>query len=87
VRATLAAVEAGAVDAGIVYRTDAAISRRVRVAYEIPSTEGPRITYPVAALADRPGLDAARRVVACFAGPGARPVFERFGFAVLGPAP
>jgi molybdenum ABC transporter molybdate-binding protein len=35
VRAALAAVESGNVEAGIVYRTDAAVSRRVRVAFEV----------------------------------------------------
>src|SRR4051812_766230 len=35
VRAALAAVESGNVDAGIVYKTDAAISKKVRVAFEV----------------------------------------------------
>ena len=86
VRATLAAVEAGAVDAGVVYRTDAAIAKDARVAFEVPPADGPRITYPVAALAKRPALDAARRTVACFASSEARAAFERLGFVVLEPA-
>src|SRR5207245_2934230 len=36
VRAALAAVESENVPAGIVYRTDAALSKRVRVAFEVP---------------------------------------------------
>jgi len=87
VRATLATVEAGAVDAGIVYKTDAAMSSRVRVLYIVPEAEGPRIVYPVAALGgDRPHLDVARRVVECFAGRDARGVFERLGFVAIEPA-
>ncbi|HYN22816.1 MAG TPA: molybdate ABC transporter substrate-binding protein, partial [Thermoanaerobaculia bacterium] len=35
VRAALAAVESGNVDAGIVYKTDAGISRKVKIAYEV----------------------------------------------------
>ena len=46
VRAALAAVESGNVDAGIVYRTDAAISKRVRVALEVPAGRGPPHRVP-----------------------------------------
>ena len=83
VRATLAAVEAGAVDAGIVYRTDAAIAKGASVAFEVPAGDGPKISYPVAALAQRPALEAARRTVTCFEGAEARAVFEKLGFVVL----
>jgi molybdate transport system substrate-binding protein len=80
VRATLAAVEAGTVDAGVVYRTDAAIAPGAKVAFEVPETEGPRISYPLAALKDRPALDTARRMASCFASDDARKVFEQYGF-------
>lgn len=87
VRAALAAVESGAADLGIVYRTDAAISSKVRVLYEVPAEEGPRISYAVAALGTRPHLEKARRVVACLAGPESMATFERFGFIVQAQAP
>src|SRR5882724_11798946 len=48
VRAALAAVEAGNVEAGIVYKTDAAISKQVKVAYEVPINNSPDISYPMA---------------------------------------
>ena len=38
VRAALAAVEAGNVEAGIVYKTDAAISQKVKIAFEVPTS-------------------------------------------------
>jgi len=41
VRAALAVVESGDVDAGIVYKTDAAISSSVRIDYEVPAKDGP----------------------------------------------
>lgn len=87
VRAALVVVESGAAEVGIVYRTDAAISRQVRVLYEVPAGEGPRISYAVAALSDRPRIAAARRLVAWLAGPGAAPTFERSGFIVQTRAP
>ena len=83
VRAALAAVEAGAVEAGVVYKTDAAIAKRAKVIFTVPEAEGPKVSYPVAALKERPRLEAARRVVDCFAGPEGGAVFERFGFIVL----
>ena len=51
VRAALAAVESENADAGIVYRTDAAISKRVKVAFEVPREQGPKVVYPLAKLA------------------------------------
>jgi molybdate transport system substrate-binding protein len=80
VRAALAAVESGAVEAGVVYRTDAAASQRVRVAYVLADGEGPRISYALAALQPRPHLEAARAVADWLSGPEAAAVFERFGF-------
>ncbi len=86
VRASLAAVEAGAVDAGVVYRTDAAIAKRVKVAWTVPESEGPKISYPIAAMKNGPRHDLARRVVDCFEGKEAHDLFERFGFVVVEPA-
>ena len=83
VRASLAAVESGNVEAGTVYKPDALISKKVRVAYEVPAAEGPRIVYPLAALKDSKDPAAARRLLAFLGGGDARAVFARHGFAVL----
>ena len=40
VRAALSAVESENADAGIVYRTDAAVSKRVKVAFTVPARQG-----------------------------------------------
>jgi molybdate transport system substrate-binding protein len=85
VRAALAAVESGGARAGIVYRTDAARSQAVRIVHAVPLEEGPRISYPVAALAGRPHEAQAREFAAFLASPAAGAVFESFGFLVLGP--
>jgi molybdate transport system substrate-binding protein len=82
VRATLAAVESGNVDAGIVYRTDAAISKRVRIAFEIPAAMGPAISYPFALVMGAPRETEARRFLAYLGSPAARAVFVRYGFLV-----
>jgi molybdate transport system substrate-binding protein len=82
VRAALAAVESGAADAGIVYRTDAAISPRVRVALEVPPDEAPRIVYPAAVLASSPSAKA-RAFLEHLKSAEARAVFSRHGFEPL----
>jgi molybdate transport system substrate-binding protein len=83
VRAVLAAVESGNVDAGVVYKTDAAISRKVRVVFEVPAGDGPKITYPAALVKDAPQPEAARRFLGYLAGKEAGEVFSRHGFVVL----
>jgi molybdate transport system substrate-binding protein len=84
VRACLAAVEAGNADAGIVYKTDALISRKVKIAYEVSAAEGPRISYPLAVVKDSKQTGAARKFATYLVGPEARAVFLKYGFL---PAP
>ncbi len=84
VRACLSAVEAGNVEAGIVYKTDALSSKKVRIAFEVPAAEGPIISYPVAVVKDARQAEAARKFVAHLASGEARIVFQKYGFL---PAP
>lgn len=80
VRAALAAVEAGGVRAGIVYRTDAARSKRVRVVFAVPRGECPPITYPLVVLSGRPARSSALRLADFLASQEAAAVFQRHGF-------
>lgn len=80
VRACLAAVESGNVDAGIVYKTDALISKKVKIAYEIGVNEGPKISYPVAVLKASRQADAARKFARYLGSAPARAAFTRYGF-------
>jgi molybdate transport system substrate-binding protein len=82
IRAALAAVESGNVDAGIVYKTDAAISKNVRVAYEVAVGQGPAISYPVAVVSDSRQTESAKRFVEFLASDTALAVFRRYGFLV-----
>jgi molybdate transport system substrate-binding protein len=84
VRAALAAVEAGNAEAGIVYKTDAGISKKVRVAYEVPAAQSPDIAYPGAVTSAAKQPEAARKFLDYLASDAARRVFVRFGFR---PAP
>src|SRR4029077_6557913 len=80
VRAALAAVESGNAETGIVYKTDALISKGVRVAYEVPAREGPDISYPSAVLASSKDQAAAQRFLDYLQSPPAQEIFRRYGF-------
>jgi molybdate transport system substrate-binding protein len=82
VRQVLAYVERGEVDAGIVYRTDAATSRRVRVAATAPPASHEPITYPLVLVSRRPHPDDARAYAAFLLGPRGREVLARRGFTL-----
>ena len=82
VRAALAAVESGNADAAIVYRTDALVSKKVRVAYEVPLADGPRISYPVAVVKSARNPEGARRFLAFLASADGLAIFRRHGFLV-----
>ncbi len=81
-RAVLATVEVGAVDAGIVYRTDAMSSDGVREVFEVPVAEGSAITYPAALTTQGTNPEAAARLLTFLQGEKARAVFEQAGFIV-----
>ncbi len=80
VRAALAAVESGNVDAAIVYKTDARIARHTRIAYEVPRAQGPAISYPFAMLRDAEQRAAAMRLLAYLRSKAALHVFAKHGF-------
>ena len=83
VRAVLAAVEAGNVDAGIVYRTDLVLADRATVAFWVPMNDGPSIRYAGAVLRDTDRPELARRFLDFLREPSARQAFETAGFIVV----
>jgi molybdate transport system substrate-binding protein len=83
VRATLASVESGNVEAGFVYKTDAAISKKVKIVYEVPVDKGPKITYPAAIVKESKHKDAARDFMNYLQSPTAKDAFKKYGFVVL----
>ena len=81
VRAAMVLVERGEAPLGIVYSTDAAVSRQVRVAGTFPADSHPPISYPFAIVAkrDRPEV---RALFAHLLGGEAAAVFRKYGFAL-----
>jgi molybdate transport system substrate-binding protein len=80
VRAALLLVERGEAPFGIVYATDAAASRGVRVVGTFPAGSHEAITYPFALTRRAEGNAQARALLAFLVGPEAAPSWQRFGF-------
>lgn len=82
VRAALALVARGECPLGIVYATDAAVERRVRVLGAFPADTHPPIVYPAAVTAAARSA-AAGGFLQFLGSAEAKPVFEKYGFTVL----
>ena len=82
VRATLLLVSRGEAPLGIVYQTDAAADKGVKIVGAFPESTHPPIIYPIAVTtgSTNPGADA---YVGFLKSPAARPAFEKQGFVVL----
>jgi molybdate transport system substrate-binding protein len=81
VRGALLLVERGEAPAGIVYATDAAVSKGVMVAGVFPANSHDPVSYPFAVVkaGDTPE---ARALMTFLAGPDARAIFDKRGFKV-----
>jgi molybdate transport system substrate-binding protein len=82
VRSALALVARGEAPLGIVYQTDAASSKSVKIVGTFPEDSHPPIIYPMAVMASSTN-PAAVDYLAYLKSPAARAIFEKYGFAVL----
>jgi molybdate transport system substrate-binding protein len=83
VRAALAFVERGEAAAGIVYATDALVSKKVRIVAAFPAASHPPIVYPLALVAGKDDATA-RAFYQFLLGPEAREAFLAAGFSLTG---
>jgi len=81
VRAVLAKVAAGEADAGIVYVTDALAAASTIDAVTIPAEVNSTTEYPIAITRNSRNPITARAFVDFVAGPTARAILEKYGFA------
>lgn len=81
VRAALALVERGEAPLGVVYATDAAVSKKVKVVGTFPGTLHDPIVYPFALVAGKQS-PAAKAFVDFVRTPEAKGVFAKYGFKV-----
>ncbi len=82
VREVLAQVETGNVDAGVVYRTDAVGSARVRIVAMAPQDFHKPIRYPAALVSDAANRSLALEFLAFLQSNTARAKFKKAGFVV-----
>jgi molybdate transport system substrate-binding protein len=80
VRAALGLVESDPAIIGMVYRTDAALSSRVTVQYEVPAQLQQPIMYTAAVVKGRHDAALARRFLNFLGSPQAKAVFTTHGF-------
>ncbi|MDR1516363.1 MAG: molybdate ABC transporter substrate-binding protein [Synergistaceae bacterium] len=83
VKEVLTQVEAGAVDCGVVYSTDAATSKGVDIVADAPAGSHAPITYPAAILKRTKDETAAKAFVEFLKSDASKNVFKRIGFAAL----
>jgi molybdate transport system substrate-binding protein len=83
VKQVLSYVEAGNVDAGIVYATDAAISKSVIIVADAPTEVNNKIIYPVAIIKATKLADAAKAYITFLATDEVKAIFEKYGFVVV----
>ena len=83
VREVLAYVETGNVDAGMVYQTDATISRKVKIVATAPENSHTPIQYPVAVIKDSKNQVAAKEFIKYLTSPAAKSIFTKYGFKTL----
>jgi len=83
VREVLAWVETGNVDAGIVYKTDAKVSDKVKVAVEAPKGSHKAIVYPGAVIKASKNIEASKEFLKYLSGEEATKIFEKYGFDVV----
>lgn len=80
VRQVLSWVESGEVDCGIVYATDAAISKEVRVLLNAPEGSHKPVIYPVAVLKATKHEKEAKDFAEFLATAEIKTIFEKYGF-------
>ena len=83
VRQVLSYVEAGNVEAGLVYSTDAATSAKVKIVANAPAEINDNIIYPGAVIKATKNADAAKAYLAFLSGGEAKAIFEKYGFIVV----
>jgi molybdate transport system substrate-binding protein len=81
VRSALVMVERGEAPLGLVYATDAAVSKKVRIAGMFPAGCHPPIVYPVAAVSAGK-VNEARKFIDFLKSPEAGAIFKKYAFDV-----
>ena len=83
VREVLSWVETGNVDAGVVYETDAKISKDVTICSTAPEGSHKKVIYPIGVVMASKHVAEAQKFVDFLFSDAAKEVFARYGFTVI----
>ena len=83
VRSALVYVESGEVDVGVVYQTDAKLSRKVRIIYQFPNSTHTPIVYPAVVLRNTKHKVLAQAFLEYLQTAEAEAIFGKYGFSVV----
>ncbi|WP_017154295.1 molybdate ABC transporter substrate-binding protein [Bacillus bingmayongensis] len=83
VRQVLTYVETGSVDAGIVYKTDALISDKVKIAGAAPANSHEPIHYPVGVIKESKHKKEATSFYEYLQSKDTQSIFKKYGFTIL----
>lgn len=83
VRQVLTYVETGNVDAGIVYKTDALISNKVKIAAAAPAISHEPIHYPAGVIKESKHKKEATSFYEYLQSKDAQSIFKKYGFTIL----
>ncbi|WP_222427790.1 molybdate ABC transporter substrate-binding protein [Sporomusa sp. KB1] len=84
VRQVLAFVETENIDVGIVYQTDAQISKAVKILDRAPLESCSPVVYPVAVMKDSNNIEASKEFIKFLTEYQAREIFKKYGFTICG---
>lgn len=82
VRQVLSWVESGEADCGVVYATDAAISKKVKVVAKAPAGSHKPVVYPAAVLKDARQMEKAKDFLSYVSNDESKKLFAKYGFEV-----
>ncbi|WP_161625528.1 molybdate ABC transporter substrate-binding protein [Sporomusa ovata] len=82
VRQVLTFVETGNIDVGIVYQTDAQISKTVKILDRAPLKSCSPVVYPVAVMKDSNNIETSKEFIKFLTGYQAREIFMKYGFTI-----
>lgn len=83
VKAVLAWVETGNVDAGIVYKTDAIVSDKVKIVETAPKGSHSQVIYPVAIVKNTKNIQGAKSFLSFLKSKKSKEIFSKYGFTAF----
>lgn len=83
VRAVLTWVETENVDAGIVYKTDAVLSEKIKIIGNAPKDSHSPVIYPAAIIKDSKSIPEAKKFIEFLKGKKAKDIFVKYGFTPI----